>query len=195
MKPRRRWRREWCRFSHERREYPGRLLRQHARSTSRAIPPIHRRVSRSKMKTKLCDINPQASQKLPHLTDDKSGVGAHYVDAWLKPMNAQAARRHAVKCKRRGLKITLTIGAKKGEGLLRQVGGQHRSDRHARCSPTGSRQGGGRGAERRGWGDFSCRVKESYFTPTTIESGPTKYSTRVSRKPASFSQPWQSAPV
>ena len=73
------------------------------------------------MKTKLCDINPQATQKLPHLTDDKSGVGAHYVDAYLKPMNGKLADGTAVKCKRRGLKITLTVGAKKGDGLLRRL--------------------------------------------------------------------------
>jgi hypothetical protein len=73
------------------------------------------------MKTKLCDLNPQAAQKLPQLTDDKSGVGVHYVDAYLKPMNAKLSDGTAVKCKRKGLKITLTIGAKKGEGLLRRL--------------------------------------------------------------------------
>ncbi|HEX4795319.1 MAG TPA: hypothetical protein VH370_16100 [Humisphaera sp.] len=73
------------------------------------------------MKTKLCDISPVASQKLPHLTDDKSGVGVHYVDAFLKPMNGKLPDGTAVKCKRRGLKITLTIGTKKGEGLLRRL--------------------------------------------------------------------------
>ena len=34
-----------------------------------------------------------------------------------------------------------------------------------------------------------------YLTPTTIESGPTRGSTYVSRKPASRSQRWQSVPV
>ena len=37
------------------------------------------------MKTKLCDMNAAAEQKLPRFTDDKSGVGVHYVDAYLKP--------------------------------------------------------------------------------------------------------------
>ena len=73
------------------------------------------------MKTKLCDINPQAAQKLPQFTDDKSGVGVHYVDAYLKPMNGKLPDGTQVKCKRRGLKITLTVGAKKGEGLLRRL--------------------------------------------------------------------------
>src|ERR1051325_11107456 len=68
------------------------------------------------MKTKLCDVNPVAKDKLPHLTDDKSGVGVHYVDAFLKPMNVKLPDGTAVRCKRRGLKITLTAGTKKGGG-------------------------------------------------------------------------------
>lgn len=70
---------------------------------------------------KLCDVNPQASQKLPQFTDDKSGVGVHYVDAYVKPMNAKLPDGTAVKCKRKGLKITLNVGANKGEGLLRRL--------------------------------------------------------------------------
>jgi hypothetical protein len=73
------------------------------------------------MKTKLCDVNPEALQKLPHLTDDKSGIGVHYVDAYLKPMNATLEDGTPVKCKRRGLKIQLTAGARKGEGLMRRL--------------------------------------------------------------------------
>jgi len=39
------------------------------------------------------------------------------------------------------------------------------------------------------------RSAARYLIPTTIESGPTRCSTRVSLKPASFIQPMQSAPV
>lgn len=73
------------------------------------------------MKTKLCDVNRAAVDKLPHLTDDKSGIGVHYVDAYLKPMNVQLADGTFVKCKRRGLKIALSAGSKKGEGLMRRL--------------------------------------------------------------------------
>jgi hypothetical protein len=73
------------------------------------------------MRHKLCDINPAAEQKLPQLTDDKSGIGVHYVDAYLKPMNAQLPDGTAVKCKRRGLKVTLQVGEKKGDGLMRRL--------------------------------------------------------------------------
>jgi len=73
------------------------------------------------MKTKLCDLNPAAPSKLPPLTEDKSGIGVHYVDAFLKPLNAKLPDGTAVKCRRRGLKITLTVGTKKGEGLMRRL--------------------------------------------------------------------------
>jgi hypothetical protein len=73
------------------------------------------------MKQKLCDVNPAALDKLPAKTGDKSGIGVHYIDAYVKPMNAMLADGTSVKCKRRGLKITLTLGTKKGEGLMRRL--------------------------------------------------------------------------
>jgi hypothetical protein len=73
------------------------------------------------MKTKLCDLNPAREEKLPGKTEDKSGVGVHYIDAFIKPMNGKLEDGTAVKCKRRGLKVTLQIGDKKGEGLVRRL--------------------------------------------------------------------------
>ncbi len=73
------------------------------------------------MKAKLCDLNPDATSKLPEHTDDKSGIGVHYVDAYIKPMNAKLEDGTAVRCKRRGLKITLTVAGRKGEGLMRRL--------------------------------------------------------------------------
>jgi len=73
------------------------------------------------MKIKLCDVNTGAVEKLPNNTGDKSGIGVHYIDAFLKPMNTKLEDGTAVKCKRRGLKIVLTAGAKKGEGLMRRL--------------------------------------------------------------------------
>lgn len=70
---------------------------------------------------KLCDVDPAAVQKLPPGSPDKSGIGVHYVDAFLKPMNATLPDGTAVACKRRGLKVTLTVGTKKGEGLMRRL--------------------------------------------------------------------------
>jgi hypothetical protein len=71
--------------------------------------------------TKLCDINPAAKDKLPPMFAEKSGIGSHYVDAFLKPMNTKLPDGTRVGCKRKGLKITLTVGTKKGEGLMRRL--------------------------------------------------------------------------
>ncbi len=73
------------------------------------------------MKAKVCDVNAAARDKLPEHTGDKSGIGVHYVDAYIKPMNVKLEDGTAVRCKRRGLKIALSVGEKKGEGLLRRL--------------------------------------------------------------------------
>jgi len=73
------------------------------------------------VKVKICDVNPAAESKLPEHTGDKSGIGVHYVDAYIKPMNVKLEDGTPVKCKRRGLKIVLSAGAKKGEGLMRRL--------------------------------------------------------------------------
>jgi hypothetical protein len=73
------------------------------------------------VKVKLCDVSPAAIEKLPQRTDDKSGIGVHYVDAYLKPMNTKLEDGTPIKCKRRGLKITFSAGGKKGEGLMRRL--------------------------------------------------------------------------
>ena len=73
------------------------------------------------MRHRLCEVNTAAASKLPQHTDDKSGIGVHYVDAYLKPMNVKLEDGTAVKCKRRGLKIALSVGERKGEGLMRRL--------------------------------------------------------------------------
>src|SRR5580698_11525180 len=71
--------------------------------------------------TKLCDINPAATEKLPPTFAEKSGIGVHYTDAFIKPMNTKLPDGTRVSCKRKGLKITLVVGTKKGEGLMRRL--------------------------------------------------------------------------
>ena len=73
------------------------------------------------MRIKLCDVNPAALDKLPQHTGDKSGIGVHYIDTYIKPMNLKLEDGTPVKCKRRGLKIVFSAGAKKGEGLMRRL--------------------------------------------------------------------------
>ena len=72
-------------------------------------------------KTKLCDVNEAAREKLPPKTDDKSGIGVHFVDAYLKPMNTKLPDGTLFKAKRRGLKVTLQAGTKKGDGIMRRL--------------------------------------------------------------------------
>jgi hypothetical protein len=71
--------------------------------------------------TKLCDLNAVAKEKLPPAFTEKSGIGSHYVDAFIKPMNTKLPDGTRVGCKRKGLKITLVVGTKKGEGLMRRI--------------------------------------------------------------------------
>jgi hypothetical protein len=73
------------------------------------------------MKVKLCDLNHAAREKLPEHAADKSGIGVHYVDAFIKPMNTKLEDGTRVKCKRRGLKIVLAVGERTGEGLMRRL--------------------------------------------------------------------------
>ncbi|MGA9408174.1 MAG: hypothetical protein WBW71_13655 [Bacteroidota bacterium] len=73
------------------------------------------------MMVKLCDLNQAAKEKLPPTTADKSGIGVHYIDAYIKPMNTKIENDLRVSCKRKGLKLTLTVGTKKGEGLMRRL--------------------------------------------------------------------------
>lgn len=73
------------------------------------------------MRVRLCEVNAAAAEKLPPNSDDKSGIGVHYIDAYIKPMNVKLEDGTPVRCKRRGLKITLSAGTKKGEGLMRRL--------------------------------------------------------------------------
>lgn len=70
---------------------------------------------------KLCDLNPAAKEKLPPGFRDKSGIGVHYVDAFVAPMNAALPDGTRVSCKRKGLRVTLKVGTKKGDGLMRRL--------------------------------------------------------------------------
>lgn len=73
------------------------------------------------MKLRICDVDPAAASRLPEHTSDRSGIGVHYVDAFVKPMNTTLEDGTKVTCKRRGLKVTLTVGDRKGEGLMRRL--------------------------------------------------------------------------
>jgi hypothetical protein len=75
------------------------------------------------MKIELAPENPAAPDMLRPEKNDRSGVGVHYVDAYLKPLKAGIVLPDGVKfsAKRRGLKVTLALGTQKGEGLMRRL--------------------------------------------------------------------------
>jgi len=70
---------------------------------------------------KICDLDQTAKEKLPPAFTDKSGIGVHYTDAIIKPMNKTLEDGTRIACKRKGLKIMLVVGTKKGEGLMRRL--------------------------------------------------------------------------
>jgi hypothetical protein len=62
-----------------------------------------------------------ADAHLPEAKPDGSGVGVNYADEILKPFKMTLADGRKMIAKRKGLKITLTIGDKSGEGILRRL--------------------------------------------------------------------------
>jgi predicted DNA-binding antitoxin AbrB/MazE fold protein len=75
------------------------------------------------MKIELAPLNPDLADALRPEKNDRSGVGVHYADAYLKPLKKKIDLPDGTKfsAKRRGLKITLAWGTNKGEGLLRRI--------------------------------------------------------------------------
>ena len=73
------------------------------------------------MMEKVIEENPAAAEWLPENKPDGSGIGANYVDAFLKPLNCELEDELRLACKRRGLKITVSVGDRKGEAILRRI--------------------------------------------------------------------------
>jgi hypothetical protein len=73
-----------------------------------------------KTRLKIAEENKEAEGLIPPAKPDGSGIGVNYADAYIKPMNVQLENGVALKCKRKGLKITMTLGDKSGESLMRK---------------------------------------------------------------------------
>ena len=73
------------------------------------------------MKIRLADENTEAKQLIPPTAPDGSGIGVNYVEAYIKPLNVELDDGTKVSCKRKGLKITLSVGDKTGEAILRRI--------------------------------------------------------------------------
>jgi hypothetical protein len=62
-----------------------------------------------------------AETHLPEVKPDGSGVGINYADQILKPFKQTLPDGRKFLAKRRGLKLTVTIGDKAGEAILRRM--------------------------------------------------------------------------
>ena len=75
------------------------------------------------MKIELAPKNAAAPEMLKAEKNDRSRIGVHYVDAYLKPLKSGITLPDGVKftARRRGLKVTLALGLIKGEGRMRRL--------------------------------------------------------------------------
>jgi hypothetical protein len=73
------------------------------------------------MKLRIADENLDAEQLIPPAAPDGSGIGINYIDAYIKPFNTELENGQKVACKRKGLKIILSIGEQTGEAIVRRV--------------------------------------------------------------------------
>lgn len=71
------------------------------------------------MKIELCKENPEASEWLPSKKPDGSGLGINFADKYIQPFNQTLEDGTKITCKRRGLKISVAVGEKKSDALLR----------------------------------------------------------------------------
>ena len=73
------------------------------------------------MKVKLTDVNLDAEATLPPNAKDGSQIGVNHADLYIKPMNVELEDGRKVTCKRKGLKVTMSIGDQQGEALMRRI--------------------------------------------------------------------------
>jgi hypothetical protein len=65
--------------------------------------------------------NQDAEKLLPSVKDDGSGVGINYADVYVKGIKLTLEDGRKISVKRRGLKLTFTIGDRAGDGILRRL--------------------------------------------------------------------------
>lgn len=72
------------------------------------------------MKLKINEENVEAEALIPPAQPDNSGIGVNYADAYLKAMNVELEDGRKVVCKRKGLRINVSVGDAKGDALMRK---------------------------------------------------------------------------
>ena len=73
------------------------------------------------MKIRIAEENTAAADLIHPKQPDASGIGVNYTEAYLKAIDVALEPGRKVTCKRKGLMITLAIGDKTGEALMRYI--------------------------------------------------------------------------
>lgn len=73
------------------------------------------------MRIRVGEIPKEAERRLPDAEPDASGIGINYADAVLKSFKRTLEDGRKLTAKRRGLKLTLQVGERSGEGLMRRL--------------------------------------------------------------------------
>jgi hypothetical protein len=63
----------------------------------------------------------QADANLPEAKPDGSGIGVNYADQIVKPFKQTLPDGRKLLLKRRGLKLTISLGDKQGEAIMRRL--------------------------------------------------------------------------
>lgn len=70
------------------------------------------------MRFRVCEENLDAEALLPPSAPDGSGIGVNYIDAYARSLDAELPDGRKLTVRRKGLKLTLTIGESSGEAIV-----------------------------------------------------------------------------
>lgn len=70
---------------------------------------------------KINEENKQSEELLPPNQPDRSGVGVNYADEYIKKINTRLEDGTTIACKRRGLRISVMVGDKKGQAIMNRL--------------------------------------------------------------------------
>ncbi len=73
------------------------------------------------MRVRVGEVPAEAANCLPAVEPDASDIGVNYADAVLKIFKQTLPDGRRLSCRRRGLKLTLKVGDRQGEGLMRRL--------------------------------------------------------------------------
>lgn len=73
------------------------------------------------MKIRIAEENTDAEKLIPPSAPDGSGIGVNYIDAYIKPLNTALDNGTQIACKRKGLKVILSVGDATGEAIMRRI--------------------------------------------------------------------------